>query len=767
MPSARIPFHRWITLVFLAGLAWLPLAARTVGGDGLMTRGIPAEVLAGTAFQLSVTSAPASHVAVHAVEDSVPAGWNATQISHGGRLDTNTHRIKWGPYFDATSRILTARITPPPEAGGRIHIFQGTASLDGRPMSIDGASALRVLSPAGGSRAKRTLPASYQPGVPLTVALEVRPASTVGAWSLQEAVPAGWTLSDPNHGGVLDPQTGQLKWGPFTDAAIRTLTYTLLPPIGSVSEGVFSGTAAFDRETVPVEGASRIAASGGSVIRTLPSAFRPGQTFTVSLSAIPAPAAQAYAVAETVPIGWQVAAADTGAAVSPDGRTVRWGPFFDAVPRTLTYSVIPGPSGGSFDGVGSFDGITQPAAGSRTLVVGVGSVVRQLPNTFRPGMAVEAAWEVSPAAGTSAYAVEDRIPAGWTLIGATDGGVLDASGVLRWGPFLDDQSRRLSAILMPPSDTVVRGFFLGRAAFDLDPVEIMGVQGVELERFDSVVTRQLPPTHRSGSPLWVTHGIEPAPGVAVYAFEERLPVGVVPSAISHGGVWDERNHRVKWGPFLDRDLRELAYRLDPDPSAAGEWRFEAQAVFDGNAPLPADGPDRVTLLPNSAPRPLEDSFQRPADSGLIIAVATLLANDTDPNGDLLELDGFDATGESGGTLALTNATLVYSPPPASAVPDRFRYRVRDGFGGTAEAVVTVGLAPTGPGRNLLGIRAVAEGLEIRFLGIPGRQYAVQTTSNLLGGEWTTQATLRAGTSGQILFVDTSGEPGRFYRTAQP
>ncbi len=82
-------------------------------------------------------------------------------------------------------------------------------------------------------------------------------------------------------------------------------------------------------------------------------------------------------------------------------------------------------------------------------------------------------------------------------------------------------------------------------------------------------------------------------------------------------------------------------------------------------------------------------------------------------------------------------------------------------------MVSLTLATSGPGRNLLGIRVVAGGLEIRFLGIPGRQYAVQTTSNLLGGEWTTQTTLRAGASGQILFVDTSGEPGRFYRTVQP
>lgn len=735
--------------------------------DGFVTRGIPSEVLAGTAFRHSVTSAPASHIAVHAVEDSVPAGWSATQISHGGRLDTNTHRIKWGPYFDANTRVLTARLEPTLDAGGRIHVFQGTASLDGRPMAIGGAAELRVVSPAGGSRATRSLPSNYQPGVPVTVAIEVRPASTVGAWSLQEGLPAGWTLSGPVEGGVQDPQTGQLKWGPFTDTAVRTLSYTALPPAGQVSEGVFSGTAAFDRESIPVAGASRIDASGGSVIRTLPSAFRPGQAITVTLAAIPAPAAQVYAVAETVPIGWQVTTADNGATVSPDNRTVRWGPFFDAVPRTLTYSVNPGPSGGSFEGVGSFDGITQSAVGNRTIAFGAGSVVRHLPATFRPGNSLEVTWQVSPAAGTSAHAVEDRIPPGWTVLTETDGGVFDGVGVLRWGPFLDDQPRRLTAVLMPPSDTIVRGTFQGRAAFDLDPVEIIGDGGVELERFDSVVDRRLPTTHRSGSPLWVTNRIEPAPGVAVYAFEERLPAGAVPGGISHGGVWDERNHRVKWGPFLDREFRELVFRLEPDPTAAGEWRFDGQAVFDGNEPLPVVGPDRVLLLPNSAPRPLEDSFQRPAASGLVIPVATLLANDTDPDGDPLVFDGFDATGESGGTLVFTNAALVYSPPSAGAVPDRFHYRVRDGFGGTAEAVVSLTLASSGLGRNLLGIRVVADGLEIRFLGIPGRQYAVQTTSNLLGGDWTTRATLRAGSSGQILFVDNSGEPGRFYRTVQP
>src|SRR5438876_816022 len=49
---------------------------------------------------------------------------------------------------------------------------------------------------------------------------------------------------------------------------------------------------------------------------------------------------------------------------------------------------------------------------------------------------------VSPKTGVEAYAVEEHLPAGWTASDVSDAGQYDAAAeTIRWGIFLDDQSR--------------------------------------------------------------------------------------------------------------------------------------------------------------------------------------------------------------------------------------------------------------------------------------------------------------------------------------
>ncbi|MFG5379850.1 Ig-like domain-containing protein, partial [Yoonia sp. R2-816] len=83
----------------------------------------------------------------------------------------------------------------------------------------------------------------------------------------------------------------------------------------------------------------------------------------------------------------------------------------------------------------------------------------------------------------------------------------------------------------------------------------------------------------------------------------------------------------------------------------------------------------------------------------MIDTATLLANDSDIDGDALTVTAVSATSEHGATLTLnTGGTISYDPTGAAAVQalaegqtltDTFTYTVSDGHGGESTATVSV------------------------------------------------------------------------------
>jgi hypothetical protein len=45
------------------------------------------------------------------------------------------------------------------------------------------------------------------------------------------------------------------------------------------------------------------------------------------------------------------------------------------------------------------------------------------------------------------------------------------------------------------------------------------------------------------------------------AIEERMPTGLIPSNISHNGIWDPENRSIKWGLFNDHETIDLSYQV--------------------------------------------------------------------------------------------------------------------------------------------------------------------------------------------------------------
>lgn len=88
----------------------------------------------------------------------------------------------------------------------------------------------------------------------MTVTLVVAPASSVFAYAVEEAPPAGWAVSNVTQAGAFDAASGKVKWGPFFDVSSRTLTYVVTPSAGATGMVQFAGVASFDGADAVITG---------------------------------------------------------------------------------------------------------------------------------------------------------------------------------------------------------------------------------------------------------------------------------------------------------------------------------------------------------------------------------------------------------------------------------------------------------------------------------------------------------------------------------
>ncbi|MDX8355418.1 tandem-95 repeat protein [Cognatiyoonia sp. IB215182] len=127
-------------------------------------------------------------------------------------------------------------------------------------------------------------------------------------------------------------------------------------------------------------------------------------------------------------------------------------------------------------------------------------------------------------------------------------------------------------------------------------------------------------------------------------------------------------------------------------------------VTASDGSLSASGTFALDITPvNDAPVAADDVAQSPTpvteDVVTLIDTATLLANDSDVDGDVLAVTAVDATSAHGAALELhTDGTISYDPTNADAVralerdqtlTDTFTYTIEDGFGEESTATVSI------------------------------------------------------------------------------
>jgi hypothetical protein len=304
--------------------------------------------------------------------------------------------------------------------------------------------------------ATRTLPSyGYVPGSALTVSIAVNPVATVANFAVEDVPPAGWAVSNISQGGSLDAVNGKVKWGPFFDNTARTLAYQVTPPSGETGTKTFAGSASFDGQSVVI--------LGNNSIDKLTIQYHPCDA-NIDLRVV-INELTAYGSAWKAGSLWQGIPIDVNY-VTRAGYLWKNGEayHYDSTQAAPLWWQT---------------GAAAAAQAFRTQVAStpasVPSATRSLPPSYSAGSPANVAITASPVAGTSAYAVEEAPPVGWTVSNIDNSGVWDSvNGKVKWGPFFDNTPRTLGYRATPPAGTTGAQNFAGTASFDGTGVPVGG-----------------------------------------------------------------------------------------------------------------------------------------------------------------------------------------------------------------------------------------------------------------------------------------------------
>ncbi len=300
--------------------------------------------------------------------------------------------------------------------------------------------------------------------------------------------------------------------------------------------------------------------------RTLPLYYVPGIAVPVRLETTlgaTSDGGYAYAIEDEPPANWTVGKISSGGSYDPTNHRVKFGPFFDFLPRTLTYEATP-PVGDS--GEKKFGGIVS----ADSLILSIEGAVKITSAPSHPA-------DVSPADQRisineiTAYASAWRRGDAWTvgpnpipLDYVTRAGFLWKNGeVYRFDP----------SITQPPI------WWVTRAGSTVVRLQILPSAGTKANL--STAIRYLGSYAAGDEAATVRVVFQPSESTAVYAAEESVPKGLSVIDVGQNGILDTLNRVVRWGPFFDREQRELTFRVKPSNASQSSFKFSGQVSWDG------------------------------------------------------------------------------------------------------------------------------------------------------------------------------------------
>jgi len=310
----------------------------TVPPRAWVRRDLPERYQGGEKFQVHLTAVPPAGVAAWVVEErppfalptpGAPGGnqpfWQVLNTSHAGIFDPVTGKVKFGPFFDRESRVLTYEVFP--NQAVELAEFAGLASADGASTPIGGDHVLRGT---------RRHPADRAPADDAISADEL--TAYAAAWKREQP----WPIApNPIPMDYVTRAAALWKAGEnYREAAAS----------GSPRDWI-NGL-----PTVPAAADALVVPLAGTAVRSRTISDTPLST-RVEIQVLAAPGSRAFAVEETLPEGQAPTDISAGGNWSAGSRTIRWGPFFAGASPTLHYTV--GRWAGARGRV-SFDGLSLP-----------------------------------------------------------------------------------------------------------------------------------------------------------------------------------------------------------------------------------------------------------------------------------------------------------------------------------------------------------------------------------------------------------------------
>ncbi len=280
-------------------------------------------------IRIAVT--PPSGTTIVALEDSPPAGWGVTDISHNGTFDSANWKVKWGPFFAPDIPTAVTYKVYPVNDQNVTACFEGTMSLDGLSEQICGQRCVQVSCPPFMAA---DMPQPPCPACPIgDCTAQPNGSCRDGRITLYEVIgyACAWkhSCNDDLNGMARAAyiwRNGECYCWEETEA--NWFPNSCPPPA--------SGYCPTGNGTAPAAGTSAFA--GGKIIVNR---SRAGDRRQVQVEVRFAPPDGATTMAFEIDVadGWNVSNVSNDGQWDGNSRKIKWGPFFDDVSPVATFDL--------------------------------------------------------------------------------------------------------------------------------------------------------------------------------------------------------------------------------------------------------------------------------------------------------------------------------------------------------------------------------------------------------------------------------------------
>lgn len=315
--------------------------------------------------------------------------------------------------------------------------------------------------------------------------------------------------------------------------------------------------------------------------RQVPAAYWPGVLLSVKLRLAPGTGTVAQAIEDQPPAGWRVVSASDGGQWDPVRGRVKFGPYFDDLPRDLVYVAVPSPDFRervAFQGTAAADSVTTPVIGGRQIAIGPVHPADLAPWDGRLGIGEMTTYASVWRRGGSWSVAPTTIPIEYM----TRAGYLWRRGEQYWFDLAETNSPAWWKAGSGPAPGPSRQASPSGGGTDVGAIRRLSA--------DWTYPALLP----------VVVEVIPGAEASSYAVQERIPQGWNARVADGVGSVDEVSRWIRWGPFFDSTPRTLRYELTPMAGAKPDSQFDGVFSVDGFN-IPVGGAPGIPLAPSSPP----------------------------------------------------------------------------------------------------------------------------------------------------------------------